>query len=173
MAMSNVTFTTSTWWEEEEGTRAIKYATVGAVWLAFLGIIIAVNERGWAIERSAILIIGFALLGAFLGAMGVDWEDKYLFSWDEVPGKYNGRLMEYLEQKFDISWVEAAKIEKIDNGRTIRISSEKNYLVLMLDDKENKVNLKIDGRRIAEFNAKAEKGKLNLYEDNSDLNLNW
>ncbi len=170
--MSNVTFSTVTWWEIEKDTRAIKYATVGAVWTAFLGIIIMVTE-GFAIERFAIFIIGFALLGAMAGAWGVDWEDKFLFSWNEVPGNYNCRLVEFLEKQFDAGWVKTANIEKIDNDKTIKISSEKSYFLLRLDDEETKVDLKIDDGRTAKFNAKAENGKLNIYEDSSDWNLNW
>ncbi len=36
----------------------------------------------------------------------------YLFSWDNVPGNDNGKLIEYLEQKYGVDWVRTAKIEK-------------------------------------------------------------
>jgi len=170
------TFSTAnaTWWEKEKSTRAIGYATVGAIWLAFVGVIMVVTEGGWAIlttERAVIVIAFFAFLGALFGAMGVDTEDRYLFSWNEVPGNHNGRLIEFIEQRFDTDWVKAANIEKIDNGKTIRVSSEKNYLLLSLNDEETEVDLKIDDERTAKFIVKAEKGKLNIYEEGINLNL--
>lgn len=91
------------------------------------------------------------------------------FSWDEVPGNDSGRLVEFLKQKFGISWVETAKIEKIDDGRTIRVTDGKNYLSLGLNNEKTKVNLKIDDDRSAEFIAKSENGKLNIYSQ-SDFN---
>ena len=57
---------------------------------------------------------------------------KNLFSWDEVPGNDNIKLKEFLKQELGISWVENATIEKIDNGREIRITAEKNYLSLVV-----------------------------------------
>jgi hypothetical protein len=53
-------------------------------------------------------------------------ESEYLFSWDEIPGNDNVRLLDFLKQKFSIDWVKKAKIEKIDNDMTIRVSTEKN-----------------------------------------------
>ena len=46
----------------------------------------------------------------------------FLFSWDNVPGKDNGKLLEYLEQKYGVDWVRTAKIEKINNNE-IRIAT--------------------------------------------------
>ncbi len=86
----------------------------------------------------------------------------YLFSWEEVPGNDSERLLEFLKQEFDISWVETAKIEKIDNDRNIRVTAEKNYLSLGLNNEKTKVNLKIDDGRSAEFVAKSENGKPNI-----------
>ncbi len=94
---------------------------------------------------------------------------EYLFRWDEVPGTDSIRLIEFLKRKFSISWVETAKIEKIEDGKTIRVSTEKNYLSLGVNTEKTKVNLKIDDNRTVEFIAKAEGGKLNIYND--ELNI--
>ena len=92
----------------------------------------------------------------------------YLFSWEEVPGDDSGRVLKFLKQEFNISWVETAKIEKIDNNRNIRVTAEKNYLSLGLNNEKTKVNLKIDDVRSAEFIAKSENGKLNIYLEPSN-----
>ncbi len=89
---------------------------------------------------------------------------SYLFSWKNIPGNNNRRLIEFLTQKFGIDWVKTAKIEKIHDGKTIKVSTEKNYLSLKVNDEKTKVNLKIDDGRTDEFNAKMEYGKLNIYK---------
>lgn len=89
--------------------------------------------------------------------------NTYLFSWDEIPGNDNGILVEFLRSMYDIDWVITAKIEKIDDGMTINVSTEKNSLSLRLNYERTKVNLKIDDSRTFEFNAKRENSKLNIY----------
>jgi len=88
---------------------------------------------------------------------------KYLFSWDEIPGNDNLRLVEFLKQILDFDWVKTAKIEKIVDGRTIRVFTETNSLLLKLNDEKTEVELKIDDCRTTEFIAKMENGKLNIY----------
>ena len=88
----------------------------------------------------------------------------YLFSWENVPGKDNGKLIEYLEQKYGVDWVRTAKIEKIDNNE-IRIAIEKNFLSLKLNNENTKVTLTINKVRTDEFIVKKENSKLNIYTD--------
>ncbi len=76
-------------------------------------------------------------------------ENEYLFSWNEVLGN-DRALIRFLKKELDISWIETANIEKIDNEKT-------------------KVNLKIDDGRSAEFIAKSENGKLNIYKNKLNL----
>jgi hypothetical protein len=76
--------------------------------------------------------------------------NMFLFSWDNVPGKDNGRLVEYLEQKYGVDWARTAKIEKIDNNE-IRVATEKNFLSLRLNNENTKVTLTINNVRTDEF----------------------
>lgn len=87
--------------------------------------------------------------------------NEYLFNWDKVPGDDNGRLIEFLEKKYGIDWAKTAKIEKSVDGKTIKVSTEKNYLSLEHDI--TRVYLKIDDGRTDEFIAQMEDGKLNIY----------
>jgi len=88
----------------------------------------------------------------------------FLFSWDNVPGKDNGKLLEYLEQKYGVDWVRTAKIEKINNNE-IRIATEKNSLSLRLNNENTKVTLTINKVATDEFIVKTENSKLNIYKD--------
>ncbi len=75
----------------------------------------------------------------------------YLFRWEEIPGNDNERLVEFLTQKFRIDWAKNAKIEKIENGKIIKLSYKKNYLTLELNNETKEVYLKIDDNRTEKF----------------------
>jgi len=88
---------------------------------------------------------------------------KYSFNWDEIPGNDTKRFIKCLKQKYGINWVETAKIEKIDNSKTIKVSTGKNSISLILNNKKTKVSLKINDGRTDKFTAKMENGELNMY----------
>ncbi len=92
-------------------------------------------------------------------------ENMRLFSWGEVPGSDSDKLIEYLKQKFSIDWVKTARIEKINDGKVIRVSTQKNNLSLRHNDEKTKIILEIDDGRIDEFIAKEENSNLNIYEN--------
>ncbi len=86
---------------------------------------------------------------------------KHLFCLDEITTKDNHKFFKFL-RNFGINGL-TAKIEKIDDGRTINISSEKNFLSLILNDEKTKVTLKINDFKTYDFIVKTENGKLNVY----------
>ncbi len=94
--------------------------------------------------------------------------DMYLFNWDEIPGNDSLRLMDFLNQNYNIDWVKNANIEKIDNGKTIKVSTGSNYISLKLNDEKTDVNIEIDNVRIDKLVAKIENSKLNIYSDFND-----
>lgn len=98
-------------------------------------------------------------------------EDKYLFSWDEIPGNDSLRLINFLNQKYSIDWVKIAEIKKFDEVKTIKLSTEINYLSLKLNNEKTEVSLKIDDLRTGKFIVKMEDGKLNIYDRFSDLKI--
>jgi len=100
-------------------------------------------------------------IAGFLMNMAKDAPETYLFSWDEIPGKDDERLLEFLKQNFDGNW-EMAKIKKTHNN-TIIVSNEISSLSLKLNNEKTNVNLTINGVRAYEFNVKMEMDKLNLY----------
>lgn len=88
----------------------------------------------------------------------------YLFSWDDIPGNDNVSLIKFLKKRYSIDWVDTTKIEKIDDGRTIRLCLKNNFISIKLNDEKTKVNLKIDHGITDAFNARTENSKLNIYE---------
>jgi hypothetical protein len=95
----------------------------------------------------------------------------YLFSWDEIPGNDNVKLIEFLRQKFGIDWLRTPKVEKIDLGMIIKISTEKNLLLLKLNNEKTKLFMEINDGRTDEFIAKTENDKLNIYSKDFKINL--
>ncbi|MCX9012551.1 MAG: neuraminidase-like domain-containing protein [Candidatus Methanoperedens sp.] len=89
----------------------------------------------------------------------------FLFSWDKIPGIHNGRLIEFLKQKFGIDWVKTAKIEKNENGMTIKVSTEKNYLSLKIKDNQTVVFVQTDNGRACTLKVLRENGEPNIYKD--------
>ncbi len=89
----------------------------------------------------------------------------YLFSWDDIPGNDTGRLIKILKSGFRIEWAEMAIIEKIDGGKTIKVSTGNNSLSLKLNDEKTKVNLTINDGRTDEFIAGMNDSKLNIYKN--------
>jgi hypothetical protein len=88
----------------------------------------------------------------------------YIFNWENVPGNDNGKLVEYLEQRYGVDWVRKAKIEKFDNSEII-MSTEKNLLSLKLSTRNDRIILTINKVKTDEFAVKTEDKKLNVYED--------
>lgn len=87
----------------------------------------------------------------------------------KIPENDNVRLIDFLTKKFGIDWVKRAKIEKIDDGKVIRVYTEKKSLTLRLSEEKTKVNLEIEGDKTDEFTAKIENGKLNVYYFGYDI----
>src|SRR3972149_1946642 len=89
----------------------------------------------------------------------------YLFSWEDIPGNDSEILLDFLKKKYGIDWVKTAKI---DDGKIIKVTAEKKYLLLSLNDEKTEVSLLIDDGRIDKFKAKTEHGKLNVYPPSND-----
>ncbi len=117
-------------------------------------------EVFWNPEINVDTILASAAIPTFLRAVPAD---KYLFSWNKIPGDDDEKLMEFLKNYLDIDWIENAKIEKTDNGSSIRVYNGTNSLLLKLNDKNTLVSLKVNKNKTHEFTVKMEKNDINLY----------
>lgn len=107
---------------------------------------------------------GLPLMSNFLKKAEVlrEKNKEYLFSWDDVPGRDSNIFVSFLT-RYGKKWVKGSKIEKIDNDKTIKVSTKRNHLLLKLNDEKTKVNLKFDNGRTDEYTVKIETDKLNIY----------
>jgi hypothetical protein len=86
-----------------------------------------------------------------------------LFDWNKIPGTHNEKLRKALAKNFGIDWVNAGKIEKIDGGKTIIVTTGTNNLSLSLDDEMTSAKIKIDDGRTDEFTLLDKNGELGVY----------
>jgi DNA-binding transcriptional MerR regulator len=91
--------------------------------------------------------------------------DLYLFSWDKIPGNDTERFIEFLKRNFNIDWVKADNVKKINDGNTIYASFENKSLSLRINDGKTRAILTIADGKSDEFIVKTENGKLNIYYD--------
>lgn len=101
------------------------------------------------------IIMSFRFINEF-------YREHFLFSWDEIPGKDNERVKDYLRETNGVYWANEAKFEK--NGTIISISNERSSLSLKMKDWETAI-LIIDGKIKDDFFLKNENDEKNIYLD--------
>ncbi|TAN35368.1 MAG: TraB/GumN family protein [Candidatus Methanoperedens sp.] len=91
-------------------------------------------------------------------------KDEYLFNWNEIPGKDNRRVIEFLKKNHNADWLDNANIEKLDDGKAVCICADREKMFLHMDEKKGTVILSIDKKNTFEFGVEKENGKLNVYK---------
>ena len=87
----------------------------------------------------------------------------YLFNLNEVPGNDSEKLLEHLEQNYGIDWAKTANIEKINNGKVVKVSTDENNLTLKLNNEKTRLYLNINGTKTDEFIVKMKDGELKIF----------
>ncbi|MCG2738357.1 MAG: Hsp70 family protein [Candidatus Methanoperedenaceae archaeon] len=95
-------------------------------------------------------------------------KNAYLFNWNEIPGKDDRKLKDFLKPNFNIDWVITGNIEKMENGKTIRVTSGKNMLFLKLNEENNRLNIELDDGRTDEFIVVKDEKNLNVFKAKID-----
>lgn len=82
----------------------------------------------------------------------------YMFDWNEIPGRDNKILIRILKRKH--SWVEKAKIQKSDDGKTIKVFYGEKSISVNFDDTNSILKIKVGKKKKIEFNAKKKDSKM-------------
>jgi len=90
--------------------------------------------------------------------------NRYLFSWDKVPGSHNERLLENLNYYFNFKWAENATINKSRDNMTINITKDKHRAKIKMDEKNENATIKV-GDNIYHLEVRTENDTVNLYSD--------
>jgi len=103
-----------------------------------------------------------------------------LCSWDEIPENHCELLKKFINDKilienFEINWVETEKIKEIEEGKAIEVVTKEKSLLLMLNDKKTKFELKIDDGKVRayEFTVETKRDKLNICFTDSSKTLEY
>lgn len=94
---------------------------------------------------------------------------EYLFSWDDVPGDDNEKLLRFLKDNCGIDWAEnTVKIDKPDDGKTIIIKKDGNLaekIDIQINETKKEATLNFNGvkGKSPALNVKTEGGKQYLY----------
>jgi hypothetical protein len=91
-------------------------------------------------------------------------KEKFLFCWDDVPGKDCQKFLKFLKDELGINWTEKAKITKTDDKRTIRISNVERPVDIILDESRTKATLKISSGQICNLHINDESCMLDVYQ---------
>jgi len=116
--------------------------------------------EGWKMSKDEISF--YFVLGMNLHYMFKSY--LFMFSWDNVPGNDSERLLRYLKDDYDISWVESAEIHKSDDGKTIRIFRDENSAEIMINETEEKATLEVSDGKVYDLKVKKENDKLSIYK---------
>lgn len=92
-----------------------------------------------------------------------------MFSWDDIPGNDNAKLIQYLNNHFNINKDGTTEIRKIYGGRAIDVFNGNNYILLSLNNERTSVYIESDYGRTHRLIAKTENGKLNIYQPQNHL----
>lgn len=90
----------------------------------------------------------------------------YIHSWNEISRGNDKKFRDFLKCKLGINWVETAKIERLDAGRTVVLYNMNNNLSLKLDKSESVVVLELDDGKTYRLIPKMENDVLNIYYTN-------
>lgn len=100
----------------------------------------------------------------FLKATTIPDKSEYVFEWNGFSENDKENVREFLSRNLRIGWAKTAKIKKIDTDNIIEIYTDKNSLLLELNEMKTEVDLKVDGALVNKFMATMENGELNVYK---------
>ncbi len=124
-----------TWWRLDEKNNALDYLEMSVRSL------MEVEQTPWAWKWVCIALHG-AIYGFGICAIkGTDdssvLEDTTAFTWEKIPGEDDEKLKKFLNKKYNKKLVNA-KIEKNDSNNIIKVSTEKDVILLKYAYKEFK-----------------------------------
>lgn len=89
--------------------------------------------------------------------------EKYLFSWEDVPGSDSGKLLAFLKDELGFNLVDTAKITKTDQDTNIHVLIAEKSVDITLDADKGTALLKTSDKRTYNLQIREENGKLGVY----------
>lgn len=94
---------------------------------------------------------------------------KHLFNWNAVPGDDKEKFLAFLSREYSLSWIRTARIEKVDESKTIRVFNGSNLILLKLNEEndEIEINIELDDGRSGKLIMCREKDKQKIYKEDT------
>jgi hypothetical protein len=89
--------------------------------------------------------------------------EKYLFSWEDVPGSDSSELLTFLKDELGFNLVDTAKITKTDQDTNIHVLIAEKSVDITLDADKEIALLKTGDKRTYNLKIRKENGKLGVY----------
>ena len=100
-------------------------------------------------------------------------EEYYDFNWNNIHEKDKLKLLNYLQDNFNLIWEISPEIKKLENDNTILISTEKNSVLIKVNNDKTKAVITIDDEQVSEHFIDNENLKLKVFNTNyNDAELN-
>lgn len=99
-----------------------------------------------------------------------------LVIWEDILGNDNEIVINYVtkyyySRTYNTDWIKTANIEKLDDGKTIRLSSGTNYLIIKLNADTTEANLILDDGTNQQLGVVLENNKLKIYANTGVLKI--
>lgn len=99
-----------------------------------------------------------------------------LVIWEDILGNDNEIVINYVtkyyySRTYNTDWIKTANIEKLDDGKTIRLSSGSNYLIIKLNAHTTEANLILDDGTNQQLGVMLENNKLKIYANTGVLKI--
>jgi phosphoribosylcarboxyaminoimidazole (NCAIR) mutase len=129
----------------------------------------ATNEQGY--EELPVCTITYSYLTSAIKQI-----KSYMFSWENVQGNDEGRLIRFFVDELGINSAKNAEIYKSNDDEIINVGMDDYTAKIMMDNNKKKAKLEISEDRIYDLIVENENGKLNIYmQTNIKLNkpIEW
>lgn len=122
------------------------------------------NKEYKAYVRKIPMMIKTNGLGATFAYVQSKMKYDYFITWDDISGNSDEKLIQYINNKFDIKNISKDHVEKNKEKKIVRISTGKIIFSLIKNDEKNKAYLFKNNDIVAEFNLENNKDKMELIE---------
>lgn len=88
---------------------------------------------------------------------------RLLFTWEDMPGKNEDKLKEYLKRKFKIPWIYEAIIEKSPDNKSITLKKDMDFIYIRLNDTITEASIIGEEGVVSTLIAKKTGKKIKIY----------
>jgi len=130
-------------------------------------------------DKKALIVVLALIIITFIAYPWTSLE-RYLFTWNEFPGKDTEKVLKFLSDELGVKWAKDAGIKKSGDGNFINITDSKNFLtfkkereivILNISDKIYKYYIVEENKQLMVYEANFMKYGIQPYEFSKEKNF--